>query len=325
MEQLYGAMDIHKETLRGIVRHGDGTIEREKTIPYTRKAIEKFFEGIPSPSLTIAIEACGLWRGVYRILKDMGYEVALANPLKVRRIADARSTDKVDARLLSELLSKNFLPRVYIPDEEILMLRDLTRHRARMVRQQTSLKSRIKAFLAMDGNIFRITWNKKDLEHLKSLDPKIANLVHILEAIEGEIKPVKKEIDIIARTNYRAGLLQTVPGIGSFGSLMILGEIGDIRRFKRPKSLVSYAGLCRGIKQSGNTSHSVRIKACNKWLKWIMYQCSGRAIMKDDRYTGHFSRVNRRNDYKTARRSIARKMLTDVWHMLTKEEPFRPS
>jgi len=124
---------------------------------------------------------------------------------------------------------------------------------------------------------------------------------------------------------HLTNLLQTIPGIGKFSSLMILGEIGDIKRFPNPKSLVSYAGLCPGIYQSGNKSHDVANRACNKWLKWIITECSGRAIMLDSRYMKHYYRVKKRKGFKTARRSVARKMLTDVWHMLTKEEPFTAS
>lgn len=122
-----------------------------------------------------------------------------------------------------------------------------------------------------------------------------------------------------------SALLQSAPGIGKIASLMILGEIGDIRRFEEPKSLVSYAGLCPGIYQSGDSSRSVVNRACNKWLKWIVTECSGRAVTLDNRYMKHYHRVKQRKGFKTARRSVARKMVTDIWHMLTKEEPFMAS
>jgi len=66
-------------------------------------------------------------------------------------------------------------------------------------------------------------------------------------------------------------------------------------------------------------------RACNKWLKWVITECSGRASILDTRYMKHYHRVKQRKGFKTARRSVARKMLTDIWHMLTKEEPFKAS
>ena len=48
---------------------------------------------------------------------------------------------------------------------------------------------------------------------------------------------------------------------------MILAGIGDVRRFESPKRLISYAGLCPGIYQSGNTERNVRNNAVNKWFE----------------------------------------------------------
>jgi transposase len=92
-----------------------------------------------------------------------------------------------------------------------------------------------------------------------------------------------------------------------------------------PKKLVSYAELCPGIYQSGSTSYPMKNKACDKWLKWIMYVCSGRAVLMDTKYKDHYWKMYRKKGKKVAKRSTARKMLTDIWHMLRYEKPFSPS
>ncbi|HDL15586.1 MAG TPA: IS110 family transposase [Euryarchaeota archaeon] len=204
---------------------------------------------------------------------------------------------------------------MYIPSKDVLRLRDIARHRARLVRIRTSLKCRIKSYLQRDGVRYKMGWNKKSLDYLKGLDPKIANFVRILEAIDDEIKQVTREINLVAGNMRLANLLRTIPGIGSFSSLMILGEVGDVKRFKNPKSLVSYAGLCPGVHQSGDRTRSVVNRACNKWLKWVISECSGKASMLDGRYMKHYHRVKDRKGFKVARRSVARKMLIDIWHV----------
>jgi transposase len=153
----------------------------------------------------------------------------------------------------------------------------------------------------------------------------IEDFVDIIEVLDVQIKQVEKEIRSIARSNYSMVLLQTIPGIGEISAFLIYGEIGDIRRFDNPKSLVNYAGLCPGIHQSGNTSYDVINKANNKWLKGILTECAGRAAMFDSRYLKHFTKVKKRKGWKVARRSLARKMITDIWHILTNEEPYRKS
>ena len=57
-----------------------------------------------------------------------------------------------------------------------------------------------------------------------------------------------------------------------------------IKRFKTPKELVNYVGLCPRIHQSGNTERTERNQAVTKWLKWILYECSGRVGMLDPRF-----------------------------------------
>jgi transposase len=325
MKDLFGGLDIHTEKLYGTVLDERGDTVVRGSLPYTKKAIQSFFAGMPSSKLRIAIEACGIWRGAYKLLTELGYEVVLASPLKTHQIACKKKTDKVDSRVLADLLRTGYLPEVYIPSEDVLKLRDIARHRARLVRVRSMLQCKVKAYLLRDGIKFKRGWSRESLEYLKNFDSKIANFVSIIEATNEEIKQVTREINSIAGNMYLTNLLQTSPGIGKFSSLMILGEIGDIKRFSNPKSLVSYAGLCPGIYQSGSKSYDVRSRACNKWLKWIITECSGRAVMLDNRYMKHYYRVKKRKGFKVARRSVARKMLTDVWHMLTKEEPFRAS
>ena len=325
VKKLYAGLDTHKETIYCVVLEKDGTPYRHGNIRYTKESLQNFFVDIPTSCLKIAIESSGLWRGVYKILRDLGYEVVLGDPLKVHQIANRRKTDRGDARILADLLRNDYLPLVYIPDENTMELRDLARHRARLVRLRSMLKCRIKAYLLMEGESYGEIRTKKALEELKGMNPKIANLVRIIEAINAEIRLVSKDVGAISRNGSLSSLLRTIPGVGEFSSLMILGEIGDIKRFKKPKSLVSYAGLCPGVHQSADTCYTVPNKACNKWLKWIMTECSGRAIMMDNRYMRHYYRIKQRRGFKIARRSTGRKMLTDIWYILTKEEPFMDS
>ncbi len=323
-EKLYIGFDIHEEYITGTTMNNDGIIQFRGDFPNTKEAAQCFLSGIPSPQVKIAIEACGLWRGVYNMLSSLGYSVVLADPGKTHQIAKIKKTDKVDSKTLADLLRTRYLPEVYIPTEDVLLLRDTARHRRRLVKERTRLQCMAKSYLLRDGIKFPKNWNKKTYEFFKNVSPYTAHFINIIESIDVQLKDVDKEIRGIVRNNYLAGILQTTPGIGEFGALMMLGEIGDIKRFNHPKPLVKYGGLCPGIYQSGKKSHPVKNIACNKDLKWIMYECSGRAIRMDTKYKKHYWRVFKRKGEQTARRSCARKMLIDVWHMLTYEEPFNP-
>lgn len=325
MEKLYGDIDIHKEKLAGCIMDKDGKITREHTFPSSKKAIEKFLLNISSSDITIAIEACGMWRGIHKILTEIGYKVKLANPKKTHDIAGSKKTDKIDAKTLADLLRTQYLPEVWIPDEQTLKLRDLTRHKSNLTRLRTQVQGRIRGYLLRKGAKYGKLSKEETLTTLAKEDPDIKNLVHVYQCIKDEEKEVIRRIKRISQNMKETTMLMSMPGIAEFSSLMILAEIGDIKRFHSSKELISYAGLCSGIYQTGNTERTVHNTAVNKWLKWIIYECSGRALMLDPRFQNYYYKIKEKKGFKTARRATARKMLTIIWYMLNNEEPYRAS
>src|ERR1700758_3015307 len=86
---------------------------------------------------------------VAELIRSGVARVAIANPLKVKAIAEAKTkTDKVDAGVLAQLLRCNFLPEVWIPDKTTRLLREMCAHRAGLVADQTCIKNRIQSLLA---------------------------------------------------------------------------------------------------------------------------------------------------------------------------------
>jgi transposase len=320
-----GLVDIHSEMFYGTVMTKQGDIITKGSVKYSKEGIQNFLGSFPSTDIIIAIEACGLARGVYKLLTELGYEVVLANPAKIKSLPGYNKTDKIDSKKLADLLRIGYLPITYIPPEDIIKLRDISRHRAQLVRMRAMTKVRIKSYLSRDGKKFPGKWNKDTLAKLKEMDLMIANFVNIIELLDKQIYHVEKKIKQISTCSYKLQLLTTIPGIADISAMLILGEIGDIKRFNNPKSLVRYAGLCPGVSQSGKKSHDVISNANNKWLKGLITEVSSRAAMLDRRYLKHFVRVKNRKGYAVARRSMARKMMIDIWHILTKEEPFRRS
>jgi transposase len=325
MEKLYAGIDIHKENLAGCIMDKDGNITREHTFPSSKKAIEKFLCNIPSSDITIAIEACGMWRGIHKILTELGYPVKLANPKKTHDIAGSKKMDKIDAQTLADLLRTHYLPEVWIPDEQTLQYRDITRHKANLTRLRIQVQGKIRGYLLRKGAKYGKLSTEKTLTILAEEDPDIQNLVHVYRCLKEEEREVMRRIKKISQNKKETTMLMSMPGIAEFSSLMILAEIGDIKRFPHAKELVSYAGLCSGIYQTGTTEHPVHNNAVNKWLKWILYECSGRAMMLDQRFQEYYYKIKEKKGFKTARRATARKMLTIIWHMLTNKEPYRAS
>ena len=76
-----------------------------------------------------------------------------------------------------------------------------------------------------------------------------------------------------ARHDPVAEQLQTVPGIGPFGALLILAEIGMVTRFRTSHELAAYAGLAPSTRSSGDkTTHGGVGRAGSPWLEWILIE-----------------------------------------------------
>jgi len=81
----------------------------------------------PPCQLAVAIEAGNQTAWVYEVLVALGAKVTVVNPTKVKLIAESRrKTDKVDAKILCELLRLGGLPEpVHMPDKQTRALRGL--------------------------------------------------------------------------------------------------------------------------------------------------------------------------------------------------------
>lgn len=84
----------------------------------------------------------------------------------------------------------------------------------------------------------------------RSLSIQITQSIAQIELLDRQINTVDNEIkDIVESLD---SVIMTIPGIGPINGGMILGEIGDINRFSKPRKLLAFAGLDPSVYQSGN-------------------------------------------------------------------------
>jgi transposase len=74
-----------------------------------------------------------------------------------------------------------------------------------------------------------------------------------IDFLTGEIKNIESKIRIEASNNESVKILMSMTGVNYFSAMIISSEIGDINRFSSPQKLVSWAGLCPSVHQSGNS------------------------------------------------------------------------
>jgi transposase len=143
----YIGMDVHREFAQLAVVE-DGLVRDEGRIGVTPEALRQWAAGLRSDD-QVALEATGNSDAIATLLTSVVDRVVVSNPSKTRAIAEAKvKTDKVDARILAQLLAADFLPPVWLPDDRTRALRRQVTRRAHLVRQRTRIKNQVHAILA---------------------------------------------------------------------------------------------------------------------------------------------------------------------------------
>jgi transposase len=98
-------------------------------------------------------------------------------------------------------------------------------------------------------------------------------LLELVDDLSERVARLDKRVQRLVRGDRQAQLLQTWPGIGPFGSALLLAEIGTIERFGSSHELAAYAGLVPSTQSSGGrTTHGGVGRMCSPWLKWILIE-----------------------------------------------------
>ena len=268
-------MDISTKDIVCTTIGEDRNVLRKDKFENRFDELEKYLGNFSSED-SFVMESTGFYEPLYDYIESKGFKVKLANPLKIKLIAESRmKNDDVDSEILAKLLKNNWIPESYVPNKEIRDLRRIVRTRIKIKESMMSYKNRIK-FETMrmhtdyDGDAFTLE-GKAFLRNLKS--PRIDSYLNVLNGLTEEVKKIdrglKRYEDI-----QDVKLLQTIPGIGLFSSLLIYSEIGDINRFSDSSKLLSYAVMIPSVRQSSDVVHYGHIThQGSKYLRWILSEC----------------------------------------------------
>jgi transposase len=121
-------------------------------------------------------------------------------------------------------------------------------------------------------------------------------------------------------------LILTVPGIGDiFTAASIIAEIGvDMSVFPSDKHLCSWAGLTPQNNESAGKKKTTRISHGGAYIKPLLVQCSV-AVSKSEKHPeirNRYLSLRKRRGHKKAVIAISRMLLTAIYHMLKKNEPY---
>ena len=309
----------------------DGTIIDETIYPNTIADAQIFATQAKKrygDCMAVCESTGNLWIKTCQSFERNGIPVQLANPVKTRAIAEARiKTDTLDARTLAHLLRSNLVAECYIATPDIRDSRTLLRQRTNLVHDRTQVMNRIHCLLDKYDlsferckdifGVYGIKWLNQ--QHLASThdDIMLHQCIRHIEFLNHEIKHIESKIAQDAINSESVTILMSMTGIDYFSAMLISSEIGDITRFSTPKKLISWAGLCPSIHQSGDSLYHGRMKEGNRKVRWIMIQAAHAATRTDGRLKQVYVRVANRRGRNVAITHVANKMMTIIWHMLT--------
>jgi transposase len=257
------------------------------------------------------------------------HSVTLVHPPHVKLITRAQvMTDKIAAETLARLHAVGLLPGVWVPPLEVRDQRALVAQRTKMVRLSTQARNRLHAVLhrhhlpPLPGDLFsadhRDWWLGLDVSPLERV--RIQSDLDTLAFARSQIALLEETLTALAAQDERVPLLIQLPGIGLISAMTLLAAIGDIHRFPGDKKLVGYAGMGGRVHDSGLSHRTGRItKAGRREIRATMTEAAHVASRTHAHWKEELARLEPRLGRNKAIMAIARKLLTAVWHVLTRE------
>jgi transposase len=283
-----------------------------------------FYASLAKPSL-IGIEATGYTQWFERMVAEQGHELWVGDPAEIRaRAVRRQKTDTRDAEHVLDLLVTKRFPRVWVPTPEERDLRQLLKHRDKLVRMQTSVRNQLH-FLAMSQGVCRKKklWSAKGRAELEglSLGPwatqRRQELLELLDGLGPRVEELNQAVKVQAEQRADCRELMKLKGVGPVTSLAYVLTLGPVGRFKNSRALVSYLGLNPGEHSSGGRQRLGHIsKQGNQMLRWLLVEAGHGVAQFDPEMRRKYQRLKFRRGGAVASVALARHLAVRLYWTL---------
>ena len=322
--QQFVGIDLHRRRSVIVRQDADGEVLEQVRIDNDAVALACEIEKA-GPDPEVVLEATYGWYWAADVLTACGASVHLAHPLGVKGWSYRRvKNDAADAGGLADLLRMNRLPESWIAPPEVRELRELVRHRAKLVALRSGLKAQVHAVLAKEGVAVPMTdlFGKAGMALLAEVDLarayrlRVASLLDLIDAYDHEVEVFRRLIadECDQDPGYRA--IQAIPRVGTTLAAIFVAEIGDVTRFASPAKLCSWAGLTPKHRESDAVVRRGHItKQGSKLVRWAAIEAVQK-LPADSKLRADRDRIAARRGRNIATVASARKLLTLVFYGL---------
>jgi transposase len=288
---------------------------------------EQFYRGLAGQTVRVGMEAGGHARWFERLLAELGQELWIGDPRKIRAAATRKQkTDVRDAAHLLELLvngqfEKNM--RIWVPATAERDVRQLVLHRHRLVGMRTRVKNQLRAVALNEGLGPKPgLWSQKGQAQLQALalppwsERRRQDNLELLAELVRRTEPLDQAVLGEAQRRPEAVRLMTHPGIGPITALSFVLTIGDPLRFATSRKLTSYLGLIPAEDSSGGRQRLGHItKQGNTLLRSLLVEAAHSAVQREPDLGRCYRRLAMRKNRSIAAVAVARKLAVRLWWM----------
>ena len=264
--QAVVGLDVGDRQSHSCVLDLSGGVVAEGVVKTTEASLRVRFEG--KGRMRIALEAGTHSPWISRLLIALGHEVLVANPRKLRLIAESDAKhDRADAQLLARLahVGPALLAPIHTRSAQTQI--DLTLIRAREVAVQTRTKigNAVRGMVKSTGHRLpaspRLTFVPKATEACPTaLQPALLPLLRLVQTLTDDIAAYDRLVVEKARAYPEIEAIQTIHGVGALSAVaFVLVLNNDRSRFKRSRDVGCYLGLKPKQRNSGMQSPQLGI------------------------------------------------------------------
>ncbi|HEV2690655.1 MAG TPA: IS110 family transposase [Bryobacteraceae bacterium] len=288
---------------------------------------EQFYRALQGQRVRVGMEASGHARWFERLLAELGQELWIGDPGKIRAAAPRKQkTDARDAaHLLDLLLNGQFESRmrIWVPKPEERDVRQLVLHRHRLVGMRTRVKNQLRAVALNEGLGPKPgLWSRKGQAQFRALplppwsDRRRQDNLELLAELERRTTPLDQAVLEEAECRPEVVLLMTHPGVGPITALTFVLTLSDPLRFPSSGQLASYLGLIPAEDSSGGRQRLGHItKQGNALLRGLLVEAAHSAARREPELRRCYYRLAMRKNPSIAAVAVARKLAIRLWWM----------
>ena len=311
-----------------------GEVESTVTLPTTRPALRRWFGG--RDKAEICLEAGGSSPWVDRLLRELGHDVIVVNPRRVKLIAESTlKTDKIDAEILARLLrgDRTLLRPVQHRGEETQRMRAKLRAREVLIRSRTACINSVRGLLRSFGYTLPKGATEKFAERFEvavlpeELRGLVTPLVETVRSLSEQIKAFDGWVEQAASAYPEVERLKKNDGVGTLSALAFVLCLEDPTRFADSRQVGAYLGFRPRLRQSCGDPRMGRInKEGDAGVRRLLVQCAHGVLRSraSSELKAFGERIKEKKNRKVAVVAVARKLGVLMHRLWTTGEAYDP-